>query len=98
SFSTVALIDAFIIFIIIVLTFYSHGRREEHEENIFEAAEAFQADLDNALAEATVALAPDRAGRPAMRARSVDRLADRFEYNSQELLTRLKVEHDRLES
>ncbi len=98
SFSTVALIDAVIIFIIILLTFYSHGRREEHEENIFESAESFQADLDNALAEATVALAPDRAGRPAMLARSVDRLADRFEYNSQELLTRLKVEHDRLEA
>jgi hypothetical protein len=50
------------------------------------------------LAEATVALAPDRAGRPAMLARSVERLAERFEANSQELLTRLQVEHDRLEA
>lgn len=98
SFSTVALLDAVIIAVIIGLTFYSHGRRDQHEENIFERAEEFQADLDNALAEATVALAPDRAGRPAMLARSVDRLADRFEFNSQELLTRLKVEHDRLEA
>ena len=31
-------------------------------------------------------------GRPAMLARSVERLAERFEANSQELLTRLQVE------
>jgi uncharacterized phage infection (PIP) family protein YhgE len=33
-----------------------------------------------------------------MLARSVERLAERFEANSQELLTRLQVEHDRLEA
>lgn len=98
TFSTVAILDAIIIGTIIALTFYSHGRREDHEDSISSTALQFQAELDNVLAEATVALAPDRAGRPAMLARSVDRMADRFEVNSQEMLTRLKVEHDRLEA
>ncbi len=98
TFSTVAIIDALIIATIIGLTFYSHGRREEREEAIQRTANQFQTDLDNVLAEATIALAPDRAGRPAMLARSVELLAQRFEHNSQELLTRLKVEHDRLEA
>lgn len=98
TFSTVAIIDALIIALIIALTFYVHGRRERREDAINETAQAFQRDLDNVLAEATVALAPDRAGRPAMLARSVERLAERFEANSQELLTRLQVEHDRLEA
>jgi hypothetical protein len=98
SFSTVAIIDALIIGIIIILTFYSHGRREHREESIDRTAQKFQADVDNILAEATVALAPDRAGRPAMLARSVERLAERFEHNSQELIGRLRAEHDRLES
>jgi len=98
TFSTVAITDAMIIAIIIALTFYSHGRREAHEDNITTTALSFQISLDNVLAEATVALAPDRAGRPAMLARSVDRMADRFEINSQELLTRLQVEHDRLDA
>ena len=98
SFSTLAIIDAIIIGIIIGLTFYSHGRREHREESIDRTAQKFQADVDNILAEATVALAPDRAGRPAMLARSVERLAERFEHNSQELIARLRVEHDRLES
>jgi hypothetical protein len=98
TFSMVAIVDAMIIGVIIVLTFYSHGRREEREESIQRTANSFQTDLDNVLAEATVALAPDRAGRPAMLARSVERLAERFDVNSQELLTRLKVEHDRLEA
>jgi hypothetical protein len=98
SFSSVAIIDAAIIGVIILLTFYSHGRREGQEERIDRTAQKFQADVDNILAEATVALAPDRAGRPAMLARSVERLAERFEYNSQELISRLQVEHDRLEA
>lgn len=98
SFSTVAIIDAMIIGVIIALTFYSHGRREHREESIDRTAQKFQADVDNILAEATVALAPDRAGRPAMLARSVERLAERFEHNSQELIGRLRAEHDRLES
>lgn len=97
TFSTLAITDALIIMVIIGLTFYSHGRREHREESIDRTAQKFQADVDNILAEATVALAPDRAGRPAMLARSVERLAERFEYNSQELIARLRVEHDRLE-
>jgi hypothetical protein len=98
TFSMLAITDAAIIAFIIVLTFYSHGRREAREEAIDKSAVAFQTELDNVLAEATVALAPDRAGRPAMLARSVHRLADRFDNSSQELLTRLKAEHDRLAS
>ena len=97
SFSTVALIDAVLIALIIVLTLYSHGRREAREEQIDQTAERFQADLDNVLAEASVALALDRGRRPALLAQGVERLVDRFEQNSQELLTRLRVEHDRLE-
>jgi hypothetical protein len=98
TFSMLAITDAAIIGFIILLTFYSHGRREAREEKIDKSAVAFQTELDNVLAEATVALAPDRAGRPAMLARSVHRLADRFDNSSQELLTRLKAEHDRLAS
>ncbi|MFL5762026.1 MAG: hypothetical protein ACJ789_20195 [Thermomicrobiales bacterium] len=98
SFSTVALIDASIIFIIILLTFYVHGRREAREEAIAATANAFQNELDNELAEATVVLASNRGNRPAMLVQSVERLAERFDVNSQELLTRLRVEHDRLES
>lgn len=97
-FSSVALLDAVIILVIILLTFYSHGRRDEKEEEIQKTANGFQTELDNVLAEATVALAPDRAGRPAMLARSVERLASRFDNASQELLVRLKSEHDRLAS
>ncbi len=97
SFSTVALIDALLIAIIIALTFYAHGRRESREEKVDQTAEHFQADLDNVLAEAAVVLAVDRGSRPALLARGVERLVDRFEQNSQELLTRLRVEHDRLE-
>ncbi|MBA2597111.1 MAG: hypothetical protein H0V00_10860 [Chloroflexia bacterium] len=97
SFSTVALIDAVLIAFIIGLTLYSHGRREAREEKVDQTAEHFQADLDNVLAEASVALAVDRGSRPALLARGVERLVDRFEHNSQELLTRLRVEHDRLE-
>ncbi|MFN8593630.1 MAG: hypothetical protein U0031_19385 [Thermomicrobiales bacterium] len=97
SFSTVALIDAVLIAIIIGLTLYAHGRRESREEKIDQTAIRMQADLDNVLAEAAVVLALDRGSRPALLARGVERLADRFEQNSQELLTRLRVEHDRLE-
>lgn len=97
SFSVVALIDAVVIAVIIALTFYAHGRREAREGKVDLTAERFQADIDNALAEASVALAVDRGSRPALLARNVERLVDRFDQNSQELLTRLRVEHDRLE-
>lgn len=98
SFSAVGFMDAAIIAIIIGLTLYSHGRREKQEENIQKTANLFQTELENVMAEATVALAPDRAGRPATLARAVDRMADRFDVASQELLTRLRVEHDRLDA
>jgi len=97
SFSTVALIDAVVIVVMILLTFYTHGRRENQEDLISDTASGFQADFDNALAEATVILAGDRVNRPAILADSVERLADRFDRGSQELLTQLQVEHDRIE-
>jgi hypothetical protein len=97
SFSTVALIDAVLIAFIIGLTLYSHGRREAREEKVEQTAQRLQADIDNVLAEASVLLAVDRGSRPALLARNVDRLVERFDQNSQELLTRLRVEHDRLE-
>ncbi len=97
TFSFVALVDAVLLALIIALTVYAHGRRDDRDDQIARVALAFQGDLDNALAEATVVLARDRAGRPAALATGIERLADRFERSSQELLTRLRVEHDRLE-
>lgn len=97
TFSTVAIIDAVVIGAMIVLTFYTHGRREEQEDLIADSASSFQAEFDNVMAEAGVILAGDRANRPAQLADSVERLADRFDRGSQELLTQLQVEHDRLE-
>ena len=97
TFSTVAMIDAAIILLIILLTFYAHGRREARDEKVEQVAERFQTDLDNVLAAATVALGADRGSRPAQLSHNVERLADRFDRNSQELLNRLRVEHDRLE-
>jgi len=96
TFSTVGLVDAVVIFAIIALTIYAHGRREAREDAISATAGEFQTDLDNALAETTVALASSRVNRPAVLAESVERLAERFDHTSQELLTRLRVEHDRL--
>ena len=98
TFSTVALIDAAVIIVMILLTFYTHGRREEQEDLIADSAAAFQSEFDNVLAEAGVILAGDRSNRPAQLADSVERLADRFDRGSQELLTQLQVEHDRLEN
>lgn len=97
DFSTVALIDAVVIIAIILLTFYAHGRREKQEDNIADTAAGFQAEFDNALAEATVLLATDRSSRPAQLADNVERLAESFESGSQNLLTQLQIEHDRLE-
>jgi hypothetical protein len=97
TFSTVAIIDAVVIVAMIVLTFYTHGRREEQEDVIADTAASFQTEFDNVMAEAGVLLAADRANRPAQIADSVERMADRFDRGSQELLTQLQVEHDRLE-
>jgi len=96
SFSTVALLDAVVIIVMILLTLYTHGRREKQEDRVSDTSAAFQAEFDNVLAEATVILAGDRSNRPAQLTDSVERLADRFERSSQELLTQLQVEHDRL--
>lgn len=97
TFATVAIIDAVVIAAMIILTFYTHGRREEQEDIIADTASEFQTEFDNVMAEAGVILAADRANRPAQIADSVERMADRFDRGSQELLTQLQVEHDRLE-
>src|SRR5690606_4937369 len=97
TFSAVALVDALIIAIIIILTLYAHGRREKQEDQIADSASQFQADFDNALAEATVLLATDRSSRPVQLADSVERLVDGFEVSSQNLLNQLQAEHDRLD-
>ena len=96
-FSSVALIDVIIIGVIIVMTFISEGRRDKRDDEIAMTANRFQTDLDNVLGAATVVLAPDRANRTAVLAQNVERLALRFDRNSQELLNRLQMEHDRLE-
>lgn len=97
SLSHVAFADAILIGIIILLTFYAHGRREEHEDTIADTASLFQAEMDNALAEASVLLATDRSSRPVRLADAVERMADSFEESSSALLTQLQVEHDRME-
>lgn len=97
SLSHVAFVDAVLIGIIILLTFYAHGRREEQEDAIADTASLFQAEMDNALAEASVLLATDRSSRPVRLADAVERMADSFEESSQALLTQLQVEHDRME-
>lgn len=96
-FSSIALVDVLLIALIIVLTFVSEGRRDKRDDQIAMTANRFQTDLDNVLGSATVVLAPDRANRTALLAQNVERLALRFDRNSQELLNRLQVEHDRLE-
>ncbi len=96
-FSSIALIDVILIGLIIVMTFISEGRRDKRDDQIALTANRFQTDLDNVLGAATVVLAPDRANRTALLAQNVERLAFRFDRNSQELLNRLQVEHDRLE-
>lgn len=97
TFSTVALLDAVVIIVIILLTFYAHGRREAQEDQIADTAAEFQATLDNSLAEASVLLATDKASRPTHLTETIERLADTFSTNSQALLNQLQVEHDRLE-
>lgn len=97
SLSHVAFLDAILIGIIIILTFYAHGRREEQEDTIADTTSLFQAEMDNALAEASVLLATDRSSRPVRLADAVERMADSFEESSGALLTQLQVEHDRME-
>lgn len=97
SLSHVAFVDAIIIAAIILLTFYAHGRREAQEDKIADTASEFQAEFDNALAEAGVLLATDRSSRPVRLADAVERMADSFEESSQSLLTQLEVQNDRME-
>lgn len=97
SLSHVAFVDAILIGIIIIITLYTHGRREEQEDNIADTASLFQAEMDNALAEASVLLATDRSSRPVRLADAVERMADSFEESSSALLNQLQVEHDRME-
>ncbi len=98
SFAALAITDALIILVIIVLTFFSHGRREAHDDNIIATARDFQAHLDNALGDATIRLAIARTLRPNVIAESIEAVASRFEASAQELLDRLRLEHDRLDA
>lgn len=98
TFSTVAFVAAAIIAVIVLLTFYTHGRREAREDAISDTSAAFHADFDTVLSDATIVLGTDRSARPIELTQSVERLAERFERSSQELLTQLQVEHDRLEN
>jgi Mg2+ and Co2+ transporter CorA len=97
SFSAVALADALVILLIVVITFFAHGRREEREEDIAMTARDFQAHLDNALGEATVRFAMARTMKPNTLAEAIGQVTNRFDTTAQELLTRLRVEHDRLD-
>ena len=97
SFSAVALADALVILLIVVITFFAHGRREEREEDIAMTARDFQAHLDNALGEATVRFAMARTMKPNTLAEAIGQVTSRFDTTAQELLTRLRVEHDRLD-
>jgi Mg2+ and Co2+ transporter CorA len=97
SFSAVALLDALVILVIVIITFFAHGRREEREEDIAMTARDFQAHLDNALGEATVRFAMARTMKPNSLAEAIGQVTSRFDTTAQELLTRLRVEHDRLD-
>jgi Mg2+ and Co2+ transporter CorA len=97
SFSAVALLDALVILVIVVITFFAHGRREEREEDIAMTARDFQAHLDNALGEATVRFAMARTMKPNTLAEAIGQVTSRFDSTAQELLTRLRIEHDRLD-
>ncbi|MCA9835010.1 MAG: hypothetical protein KC435_13740 [Thermomicrobiales bacterium] len=97
SLSHVAFVDAVLILAIIILTFYAHGRAEAQEDKIADTASLFQAEMDNALAEASVLLATDRSSRPVRLADAVERMADSFEESSAAMLNQLQVEHDRME-
>ncbi|MEZ4495865.1 MAG: hypothetical protein R2845_03585 [Thermomicrobiales bacterium] len=86
-----------VILLIVVITFFAHGRREEREEDIAMTARDFQAHLDNALGEATVRFAMARTMKPNAMAEAIGQVTSRFDTTAQELLTRLRVEHDRLD-
>lgn len=96
TFATVAIIDAAVIMVIILLTLYAHGRREDQEERVANVAAEYYSTFDNILAEAGVMLARDRAAQPSQLARNVAALTDRFDHNSREILTLIDEERRRL--
>ena len=96
TFAAVALIDAAVILVIILLTLYTHGRREDKEDAVANVATEFYATFDNILAEAGVALARDRAAQPSQLAQNVAVLTDRFDHNSREILRLIDDERRRL--
>lgn len=96
TFATVALADAAIILVIILLTFYAHGRREDQEDRVAEISSEYYVTLDNALAEAGVLLARDRAAQPSQMAQNVAALTDRFDINSREIIGLIDEERRRL--
>lgn len=98
TFATVALLDAAVILVIILLTLYAHGRREDQEDAVANVALEFYAVTDNTLAEAGVLLARDRAAQPSQLAQNVEALTDRFDANSREIVGMMAQERDRLAS
>jgi chromosome segregation ATPase len=96
TFSMVALIDAAVILVIILLTLYAHGRREDQEDAVANVAAEYYSTFDNILAEAGVTLARDRAAQPSQLARNVAALTDRFDHNSREILSLIDDERRRL--
>jgi hypothetical protein len=96
TFATVAIVDATVIFIIILLTLYAHGRREDQEDAVQNVAAEYYSTFDNTLAEAGVMLARDRAAQPSQLARNVAALTDRFDHNSREILSLIDDERRRL--
>jgi hypothetical protein len=96
TFSMVALIDAAVIFVIILLTLYAHGRREDYEDAVANVAADYYASFDNTLAEAGVLLARDRAAQPSQLARNVAALTDRFDHNSREIISLIDDERRRI--
>ncbi len=96
TFATVALLDAAIILVIILLTFYAHGRREDQEDRVAEISSEYYVTFDNTLAEAGVILARDRAAQPSQMAQNVAALTDRFDMNSREIIGLIDEERRRL--
>lgn len=96
TFATVALIDAAVILVIILLTLYAHGRREDQEDAVANVAQEFYAVTDNTLAEAGVMLARDRAAQPSQLAQNVEALTNRFDANSREIVGMMEQERQRL--
>lgn len=96
TFAMVALVDAAIIGVIILLTLYAHGRREDQEDRVAEISSEYYVTFDNTLAEAGVLLSRDRAAQPSQLAQNVAALTDRFDLNSREIIGLIDEERRRL--